>query len=88
MGAQIIDGRALAEAFRSDAAERAAVLREAGTPAKLDAVLVDRALAALAEPDRALVRRAFFYGASHSELARELDIPLGTVKSRLRRVLQ
>ena len=41
MGAQIIDGRSLAEVFRSEASRRAAALRDAGTPAKLDAVLVE-----------------------------------------------
>ncbi len=41
MAAKIIDGRALAEAFRSATAERAAALRAAGNPAKLDAILVE-----------------------------------------------
>jgi len=41
MAAQIIDGKALALEFREKIAQRAADLRASGTPAKLDAVLVD-----------------------------------------------
>jgi methylenetetrahydrofolate dehydrogenase (NADP+) / methenyltetrahydrofolate cyclohydrolase len=41
MSAKLIDGRALAEDFRRETAEQAAMMRERGTPAKLDAVLVD-----------------------------------------------
>ena len=35
-----------------------------------------------------LIEMAFFLGMTHSELADELDMPLGTVKKRLRRGLQ
>lgn len=41
MGAAIIDGKALAAEFRAETAEQARALREQGTPAKLDAVLVE-----------------------------------------------
>ncbi len=41
MAAELIDGRALAVDFRKQTASRAAELRERGTPAKLDAILVD-----------------------------------------------
>jgi methylenetetrahydrofolate dehydrogenase (NADP+)/methenyltetrahydrofolate cyclohydrolase len=41
MGATIIDGKALAAEFRARTAQRAGELRDAGTPAKLDAVLVE-----------------------------------------------
>jgi methylenetetrahydrofolate dehydrogenase (NADP+)/methenyltetrahydrofolate cyclohydrolase len=41
MTAKIIDGRALAEVFRTATAQRAADLRENKTPAKLDAILVE-----------------------------------------------
>ncbi|MEQ8850208.1 MAG: bifunctional 5,10-methylenetetrahydrofolate dehydrogenase/5,10-methenyltetrahydrofolate cyclohydrolase [Phycisphaerales bacterium] len=40
MPAQIIDGKALAQQAREDLAARARALRDAGTPARLDAVLV------------------------------------------------
>ncbi|MBX3351616.1 MAG: bifunctional 5,10-methylenetetrahydrofolate dehydrogenase/5,10-methenyltetrahydrofolate cyclohydrolase [Phycisphaeraceae bacterium] len=38
-GAQIIDGKALAERFRADIARRAAALRAKGRPARLDALI-------------------------------------------------
>ena len=41
MTARLIDGRALADEFRVKTAAQAAILRDQGTPAKLDAVLVD-----------------------------------------------
>jgi len=42
------------------------------------------ALDALPREQFTLVRLAFFEGLSHSTIARRLDLPLGTVKSRLR----
>ncbi len=42
------------------------------------------ALKVLPEEQRSLLRRAFFEARSHSEIAAETGIPLGTVKSRLR----
>ncbi len=42
------------------------------------------ALGALPKEQLALVKLAFFEGHSHSAIARELGLPLGTVKSRLR----
>lgn len=56
-------------------------------PDPLPAVLASSALDALDEPDRQLLEEAFFGGWSHSELAELHDLPLGTVKSRLRRAL-
>jgi len=48
---------------------------------------VQRALAELS-PEQALVlRRSFFDEEPHSRIAQDLDIPLGTVKSRIRRAL-
>jgi len=41
MAAQLIDGRALADEFRTQTAIRAGELRDSGKPAKLDAILVD-----------------------------------------------
>jgi len=37
---------------------------------------------------RGLVQDAFFNGYSHSELSERYDLPIGTVKSRIRRALQ
>lgn len=46
--------------------------------------LVRRALKILPAEQFALVRLAFFEGRSHSEIADETGLPLGTVKSRIR----
>jgi len=45
---------------------------------------VRSALDALPKEQVALVRLAFFEGLSHSTIARRLQLPIGTVKSRLR----
>jgi RNA polymerase sigma-70 factor (ECF subfamily) len=34
-----------------------------------------------------VIEKAFFEDKPHSEIAEELDLPLGTVKSRIRRAL-
>jgi RNA polymerase sigma factor (sigma-70 family) len=45
------------------------------------------ALAQLPEKQRALIERAFFGDLSHSEIAAETGLPLGTIKSRIRLAL-
>jgi RNA polymerase sigma-70 factor (ECF subfamily) len=45
---------------------------------------VHAALGALPGEQHAVVRLAYFGGLTHSEIARELKIPMGTVKTRLR----
>jgi len=50
-------------------------------------VMVREAMAHLAPLDRLLVEGAYLDGWSHSELADRHALPLGTVKSRLRRAL-
>jgi len=45
-------------------------------------VAVRRALAALTEERRELLRLAYFEGLSQAEIAQRLEIPVGTVKSR------
>lgn len=57
------------------------------SPDPLPAVMAGRALAAVDELDRQLLEEAFYGGWSHSELAARHELPLGTVKSRLRRAL-
>lgn len=49
--------------------------------------IVRRTIAELPEEQAALLRRAFFEGLSHRELADDTGLPLGTVKSRLRLAL-
>lgn len=47
-----------------------------------------RALAALPVPQRTLIERAFYGDLSHSEIAAETGLPLGTIKSRIRLALE
>lgn len=53
------------------------------TDALFEAILVEEALAALTVDHRAVVIRAYYRGLSVAEMAQDLDIPEGTVKSRL-----
>ncbi len=46
-----------------------------------------KALAALPEKQRRLIERAYFGELSHSEIAAETGLPLGTIKSRIRLAL-
>jgi RNA polymerase sigma-70 factor, ECF subfamily len=48
---------------------------------------VHRALAALSEQRRHLIGLAFFHGMTHQEIAAVVGMPLGTVKSHVRRAL-
>lgn len=48
---------------------------------------IEAALATLSEDQRQVVRLSFFEDRPHSEIAQRLDLPLGTVKSRLRLAL-
>jgi len=53
----------------------------------LDEALVQSALAGLPDADRALLEAMFFGGYTHAEITTHTGLPLGTVKSRLRRAL-
>ena len=48
---------------------------------------VDAMMSGLAPEDRRLIDLAFFQGCTHTELAALLHLPLGTVKTRIRRAL-
>lgn len=70
---------------------RSVALEDAQVPEKstaheeassLDRKRVRVAVEALPEKQRAVLRLAYFKGLSASEIARELDIPVGTAKSR------
>jgi RNA polymerase sigma-70 factor (ECF subfamily) len=58
------------------------------TEALFEAILIEEALAALSADHRAVVIRAYFGGLTVAEMARELEIPEGTVKSRLHYALR
>ena len=53
------------------------------TDALFEAILVEEALASLSTDHRTVIVRAYFGGLPIAEIAAELDIPEGTVKSRL-----
>lgn len=50
----------------------------------LEARVVRTMLQTLPEEQRQIVYKVYFEGKSHSEIADDLDLPLGTIKSRLR----
>lgn len=52
-----------------------------------EAALLGQALSALPGPQRVLIERAFYGELSHSEIAAETGLPLGTIKSRIRLAL-
>lgn len=52
-----------------------------------DTERLGEALALLPEKQRALIERAYFGDLSHSEIAAETGLPLGTIKSRIRLAL-
>jgi RNA polymerase sigma-70 factor (ECF subfamily) len=49
-----------------------------------DEARIRRAMATLSDDQAKVIRLAFFAGKPHSEIALDLGLPLGTVKSRLR----
>ncbi|MET0734805.1 MAG: sigma-70 family RNA polymerase sigma factor [Microbacterium sp.] len=53
------------------------------TDALFDAILIEEALASLSADHRAVIVAAYYGGRSVAQAAAELDIPEGTVKSRL-----
>ena len=81
--------RLRANAVRQRTLDAAPVPSAVETPEAL-AVLTDRqrqiqrALDALPRDQRELIERAYFTGLTQSEMAAQLDVPLGTIKTRVR----
>jgi RNA polymerase sigma factor (sigma-70 family) len=71
--------------FAVEDSELAAV--DDGTMEIAQRALVADALDTLEEVPRRVMRLAFYGGLSHSEIAAELEMPIGTVKSHIRRSL-
>lgn len=52
-----------------------------------DRLTVQQALAALSRDEARLLEASFFGGYTHAEIAEAEDVPLGTIKSRIRRAV-
>lgn len=61
---------------------------QSGTMEKIEAIGVKELMNDLSEDQRFIIEYIYFKGYTHSEISEEFDIPLGTVKSRVRAALQ
>ncbi|MDQ1577026.1 MAG: polymerase sigma-70 factor, subfamily [Microbacteriaceae bacterium] len=85
----VIDDRRSAHARHEIVSERVPErATDDGTDAMLDTWLISDALTALSADHRLIVVHAYYKGQSTAEIARELEIPEGTVKSRLHYALR
>lgn len=58
-----------------------------GPDGAVDRLTVEQAFATLSDAEARLLEAAFFAGLSHAEIAARDGVPLGTVKSRIRRAM-
>lgn len=72
----------LAADVADDRPDAEAQLLEAGEDAR-----INHCIESLAKSDAQMIRTAFFEGATYADLAARVSLPLGTVKSRIRRAL-
>ncbi len=54
---------------------------------QLDGLLIEEAMRALTNDERELIELAYFQGLSHSQIATRTNVPLGTIKTRIRSAL-
>jgi RNA polymerase sigma-70 factor (ECF subfamily) len=63
------------------------VTRVHDTDTVVDAVVISEGLAQVEQPRRHILELAFFSGLTHAQISHRLELPLGTVKSHIRRGL-
>ena len=85
--------RRAADTRKIESAAQRGVAESVDTPEDLLTSVEERhvvhgLLAAISADDRQLLAMAFFKGLSHQQIADHTDMPLGTVKTRLRRALK
>jgi len=57
------------------------------TDTVVDAVVISEGLTQVEQPRRRILELAFFSGLTHAQISQRLELPLGTVKSHIRRGL-